>query len=51
VATVPNKDGQDQFPPDVHVYTPAEMRSSKVGATLKLPAGAGTSGKPPVPAP
>lgn len=48
MAIVPNKDGQDQFT-DVHVYRPSEIISSKVGATVKPPAGAVAAGKPAVP--
>lgn len=48
MALVPNKDGQDVFAPDVHVYRPSEIISSKVGATIKPPAGAVAAGKPPV---
>jgi hypothetical protein len=48
MATVPNKDGQDQFSADVHVYRPSEIISTKVGATVKPPAGAVAAGKPPV---
>lgn len=48
MATVPNKDGQDQFSVDVHVYTPREVLSTKVGATIKPPAGNSAAGKPPV---
>lgn len=48
MATVPNKDGQDNFGVDVHVYTPREIHSAKVGSTIKPPAGAVAAGKPPV---
>lgn len=48
MATVPNKDQQDQFV-DKHIYTPAEMRSAKV--TAKLPPGVPSANPGYVPVP
>lgn len=47
MATVPNKDGQDQFT-DTHVYTPREVLSAKVNAAIKPPAGNSSAAKPPL---